>query len=153
MTLSNINMLETVEQSSTDTFDIVCVHKRKQTEVPRFLGKPTYPRPCRLCLFAGGVTGAGQNRTGAVLYRLFRDNVRDYINEGLMIGNPLANLYHIFRRKKRLILMNKAILTARYLIMPFCVILILGIVLLIIQAAQKLLFYSRTYLLSQTKMY
>lgn len=36
--------------------------------------------------------------------------------------------------------MNKAILTARYLIMPFCVILILGIVLLIIQAAQKLLF-------------
>ena len=36
--------------------------------------------------------------------------------------------------------MNKAILTARYLIMPFCVILILGIVLLIIQAAQKLFF-------------
>lgn len=29
MTLSNINMLETVEQSSTDTFDIVCVHKSK----------------------------------------------------------------------------------------------------------------------------
>ena len=36
--------------------------------------------------------------------------------------------------------MNKAILTARNLIMPFCVILILGIVLLIIQAAQKLFF-------------
>ena len=34
--------------------------------------------------------------------------------------------------------MNQAILTARYLIMPFCVILILGIILLIIQAAQKL---------------
>ena len=29
MTLSNINMLETVEQSSTDTFEIVCVHKGK----------------------------------------------------------------------------------------------------------------------------
>ncbi len=36
--------------------------------------------------------------------------------------------------------MNQAILTARYLIMPFCVILILGIILLIIQAAQKLLY-------------
>lgn len=36
--------------------------------------------------------------------------------------------------------MNKTILAARYLIMPFCVILILGIVLLIYQASQKLWF-------------
>jgi len=34
--------------------------------------------------------------------------------------------------------MNKAILAARYLIMPFCLILILGIILLIFQASQKL---------------
>ena len=36
--------------------------------------------------------------------------------------------------------MSRAILAARYLILPFCIILILGIVLLIIQASQKLLF-------------
>ena len=40
--------------------------------------------------------------------------------------------------------MNKAILAARYLILPFCIILILGILLLIFQASQKLvgLFFS-----------
>ena len=36
--------------------------------------------------------------------------------------------------------MNKTILAARYLVMPFCMILILGIVLLIYQAIQKLLY-------------